>query len=64
MALARNYQADGQADQAIEAYMAYLESSPRGDAVAAIEAAVVQLGGTLPEPAAPRFPGNIQVSQQ
>ena len=64
LALARNYQAGGQADQAIEAYMAYLESAPRGDAVAAIEATVVQLGGTLPEPASPGFPGNIQVSQQ
>ena len=64
LALARNFEAGGEANQAIDAYKAYLEQAPQGAAVAAIRAAVVGLGGSLPEPAAPKFPGNIQVTQQ
>jgi hypothetical protein len=64
LALARNFEAGGEATEAIDAYKAYLEQAPQGAAVAAIRAAVVGLGGSLPEPASPRFPGNIQVTQQ
>jgi len=64
LALARNYENAGDADEAVEAYKAYLEAAPQGAAVSAVQAAVVNLGGTLPPPAAPSFPGNIQVTQQ
>lgn len=64
LALARNLEASGAATEAVDAYKAYLEQAPQGAAVAAIQAAVVDLGGTLPERPLPRFPGNIEVTQQ
>lgn len=64
LALARNYEAAGNPDEAIQAYKAYLEEAPRGASVAAIQAAVINLGGSLPEASRPKFPGNIQVTQQ
>jgi hypothetical protein len=64
LALARNFQAAGDDKGALDAYNSYLETAPRGAAIAAVQAAVIELGGSLPEPKTPKFPGNITVTQQ
>ncbi|MFP6663398.1 MAG: tetratricopeptide repeat protein [Deltaproteobacteria bacterium] len=63
LALARHHESTGNPDQALDAYLKYATETPRSAATNQVNARIQALGGTVPAPAPPSFPGNIQVSQ-
>ena len=64
LALGHSYETAGDIAAALDAYGTYLETEPQGASRTAVQAAIIRLGGSLPEPKPPTFPGEIEITKQ